>query len=167
MASIVFVLLVIVFWEVGRSVIKKIGCKLNRVFRKPPSARTYYQSHEQQVLQTKTKFLQDIKQETSTMLGQGQVASLLIKDRILKEARDEAKKILQEAKGEIEQIRREAVQAVQKDMVEMVCFLNQHRQNNASEYVLCSSKASQRAIEKYLDNYHMLKGRTYRTNRLL
>lgn len=171
MASIVFVLLVIVFWEIGRRIIKKIICQLVRVFRKPSSARHYPQSHEQQILQAKAKLLRDIKQETSAMMGQGHVASMLIKDRILQEAREEAQKILREAKGEIEQIRREAVQTVQKDMVEMVFSLNQHWQKNAAAhstgYVPCSSKVSQCAIEKYLDSYQAMKGKTHHTSRLL
>ena len=171
MASIVFILLVIVFWEIGRSIIKKIVCQLARVFRKPSSVRHYTQSHEQQVLQAKAKILRDIKQETSVMMGQGHVASLLIKDRILQEAREEAQKILREAKGEIEQIRMDAVQSVQKDMVEMAFSLNHHWQKNAAAhstgYSPCSSKVSQSAIEKYLDSYHSLKGKTYHTSRLL
>ena len=101
------------------------------------------------------------------MMGQGQVASMLIKDRILKEAREEAQKILREAKGEIEQIRMEAVQTVQKDLVEMVFSLNQHWQKTVSGYVPCSSKVSRSAIEKYLDNYHATKGKTHHTSRLL
>jgi hypothetical protein len=191
MASITFILLVILFWEIGRSIIKKIHCQLAQVFRKssstrpfstepfstglfstkPSSTRLYSQHHEQQVLQARAKFLQDIKQETSTMMGQGHIASMLIKDRILKEAREEAQKILREAKGEIEQIRMEAVQTVQKDMVEMVFSLNQYWQKNSTahstDYSPSSSKVSQSAIEKYLDSYHAMKGKTHHTSRLL
>jgi vacuolar-type H+-ATPase subunit H len=167
MASIVFILLVIVFWEVGRSIIKKIFYQIAQVFRKSPFARPYPQNHEYQVCQAKANFLQDIKQETSTIVGQGHVASMLIKDRILKEAREEAQKILGEAKSEIERIRMEALQNVQRDMIEMVFSLNQYWQKNSTGHVPCFSKVSQSAIEKYLDSYHALKGNTHHTSRLL
>ncbi|MEW5802018.1 MAG: ATP synthase F0 subunit B [bacterium] len=163
MTSIVFILLVIVFWEVGRSMIKKILQRAAPVFRKPSKSRL--QDHEQQVV--KAKALKDIKQEASTMISQGHVASLLIKDRILKEAREEAQKILQEARGEIDRIRMEAVETVQKDMVEIVFSFNQYWQKNVKGYTPGSSRVSRMAIEKYLDSYYALKRKPHQTSSLL
>ncbi|MEW6379457.1 MAG: hypothetical protein AB1611_07600 [bacterium] len=168
MTSIVFILLVIVFWEIIRSIFTGVLRRLSGIFRQSPPAGAYVRNHEQQVWQARReKFIQDIRQETATLMGQGQMASMLIRDRVLKETREEAQRILREARGEVEKMRRDAILNIQKDMAEMVYSFNQHWQKNSPGQTQGYPKVSNKVIEKYLDSYHALKKNAPQTSSLL
>lgn len=111
--------------------------------------------------------MQDIRQETATLMSQGKVAGMLIKDRVLKETREEAQRILREARGEVEKMRRDAILNIQQDMAEMVYSFNQHWQKSSPGQAQGYSKVSNKAIEKYLDSYHAMKKNTSQTSSLL
>jgi len=170
MALIVFILLVIVFWEVVRGLLRGIFRRLAQSsHRSPSAAESHLRKHEQQVWQARReKFLQDLKNEAAALMSQGQMANMLIKDRVLKETREEAERILRQARGQAEQIRIEVLTTIQKDIAEMIFSLNQHWTKNSADNVHSERyprAAHHKAIEKYLDSYHALK--TPRTSSLL
>ena len=86
-------------------------------------------------------------------MGQGHFVSMLIKDRILIEARQEANKILQEAKKEIAAFQKDAMKAFQKEMVSTSFVINQQVMKNVDEYLCCTYKTSPAIIQKYLENH--------------
>lgn len=141
MAPIVSALLMIVFWELGRGIVKRFSLKKTFFYRKRPFACE------------KEKVLGDISREAKSIMGQGHFVSMLIKDRILREARQEADKILQEAKKEIAIFQKEAMKAFQKEMVSTSFMINQQVMKNVDEYLSCSYKTSPNIIQKYLENH--------------
>ena len=149
-APFVFALLAIFLWEFGRNIIKKINKTfLKRFFFFPYKT----QNKKSHLIFEKQKVLSDIKKEASTIMGQGHLVSMLIKDRILKETRHEAHTMLQEAKNDIEKIRRETLDIFQKEMVGMAITINRQIQSDLINYVRGPSTPHQKVINKYMANH--------------
>jgi len=149
-APFVFALLAIFLWESGKNIIIKIKKIFVNKFPYFPHKDQNKKSH---LIFEKQKVLSDIKKEASTIMGQGHFVSMLIKDRILKETRQEATTILQEAKNDIEKIRRETLDIFQKEIVDMAITINRQIQSDLINYVRGPCKTHQRVINKYLDNH--------------
>ena len=163
-APIVFALLTIIFWESGRRIIKK----KKKIFQKKfPSFPYQAQNHNQRLLFEKERVLRDIKKEASTIMGQGHCVGRLIKDRILKETRQESHRILREAKNDVEKIKRETLEIFQKEMTDMAFMINQQIQNDIMKYIRGSSRTNQRVIDKYLDNHPYQSNKSSQINKLL
>jgi len=149
-APFVFALLAIFLWESGRNILKKIKKTFVENF---PSFPYKAQNKKSHLIFEKQKVLSEVKKEASTIMGQGHLVSMLIKDRILKETRQEARIMLQEAKNDIEKIRRETLDIFQKEMVGMAITINRQIQSDLINYVRGPSKTHQRVINKYLANH--------------
>jgi len=163
-APFVFALLAIFLWEFGRNIIKKI----NKTFLKRSLFFPYKaQNKKSHLIFEKQKILSDIKKEASTIMGQGRLVSMLIKDRILKETRQEAATMLQEAKNDIEKIRRETLDIFQKEMVGMAITINRQIQSDLINYVRGPCKTHQKVINKYLANHPYQSNNAPQINKVL
>ena len=149
-APFVLALLAICLWESRKNIIKKI----KKIFAPQfPNSSYKTQNKKSHLIFEKQRVLNDIKKEASTIMGQGHCVSMLIKDRILKETRQEAAAILQEAKNDIEKVRRETLDIFQQEMVDMAISITRQIQNDFISYVQGPCKPHQRIINKYLDNH--------------
>ena len=142
-----FALLSIIFWESGKRITKRIKKTFQKAF--PPFS---FQNQKQRITYEKQKVLRDIKKEASTIMGQGHIVGMLIKDRILKESRQEAQKILREAKNDVDKMRKETLEVFQKEMTDMAFLINQQVQNDLMRHAQGYARTNQRIIDKYLDN---------------
>ncbi len=141
-ASVLLAFLTFIFWETGRILLQKIKKFLKRSPSQNPGSK-------KGIATEKENLLKNMKKEASTIMGQGYMMGTLIKERILKEARQEAQKIIREAKDEIEKTRLEAFNVLQKDIADLAVIIDQQLKKNLIEF-----KTSQRVINTYLNNHN-------------